>query len=471
MSSAPFPLSPSLVDTRVSEDSGTGASDYAGPDDNGGGQGLAARALNAYFNLPLRVKLRSLVSFQVFNISLIALTGVYLVESAGLADGTSRLSFYAPMLFVWLFCFATALLGANLARQDVTVVLMKLCDAMRRLGRQEEDVPVPAQHRRDEIGEMARNIELFRRDMRNLAETRAEAARSREAHQAELADLADRFERSIGDIVASVATAASQLQTTAGQVAAATEQSRGQTDLMKQSMDKAARGTTAAAAASDEFAMSINEISRQATSSAELARRASETTDSADEQISALTSSADEIGEVVELIQTIAKRTNLLALNASIEAARGGEAGRGFAVVATEVKELATQTSRATDRVAGQIGAIQHNTTQSVAALRSIKTQVDELETTAVSIASAVDQQSVAGQDLARSIDLAARSTDEVVTNVSEVREATKETGTAADQMLQSASELQEQARTLREQAQRFLVSVRQTSVAGKADA
>src|SRR3546814_16078423 len=112
--------------------------------------------------------------------------------------------------------------------------------------------------------------------------------------------------------------------------------------------------------------MSICEISRQAASSAELARKATNSARDADVTISALSSSAEQVGQIVELIQTIAQRTNLLALNASIEAARGGEAGRGFAVVASAVKELAMQTSRATQEVAAQIRAIQDPDRKSV---------------------------------------------------------------------------------------------------------
>ena len=369
------------------------------------------------------------------------------------------------LIVVWV---VNAVSIARRIGREITSRIKRITAAMLRLTEGEKDLVVPDLDRVDEFGDMARSLETFRRGYLKLDRLRTEQVeqqREKEEMRAQqaavLLDLADQFERTVGDVVGSVASASTQLQLTASSMATAAEQSALQTGEVSTALSEASGGVTAAAAASDEFAMSIGEISRQAATSAELARKATVSAADADATILALSDSAQQVGQIVELISTIAQRTNLLALNASIEAARGGEAGRGFAVVASEVKELAAQTSKATDAVAQQIRAIQDSTGASVTALRTIGQQVQQLEATSVSIAAAVDQQSVAGQDLARSIDLAARSTDEVSSNIAHVRETSLATGAAASQVLTSSTELEQQAASLKTHVEQFLSHVR----------
>ncbi len=391
-------------------------------------------------SLAAKAKLASALTLGgVLAIAVLALAGLTFPSFAGAAR--------VGVISIAAVTLAGGYYSLKLILDQVIAPFLRVANDMRRLAQGERDITVSGLGRKDEIGSLARSLEVFLKSGHKLDELFADRKQAAKQRKADLIRMASDFESGVGDVVSGVATAASQLNATASGMASTAEQAAGQSHRVSASMD--------------EFAMSIGEISRQAAHSAELARKATHAANGADDTISALASSADQVGKIVQLIQSIAQRTNLLALNASIEAARGGEAGRGFAVVASEVKELAAQTSRATEEVAKQINAMQDSTGASVGALRSIAAQIKELEATAVSIASAVDQQSVAGQDLARSIDLAARATEEVSAHIEEFRETSLATGTAASQVLNSATELEGQAGALKNRVDGFLDHIR----------
>jgi methyl-accepting chemotaxis protein len=215
------------------------------------------------------------------------------------------------------------------------------------------------------------------------------------------------------------------------------------------------------AAATEELTSSIQEIGRQVAQSSTMARRAVDEARETDRQIQGLASSAEAIGEVINLITDIAGQTNLLALNATIEAARAGEAGRGFAVVASEVKNLATQTARATDEIGSKITEIQNSTQQAVGAIQNIAQVIEELNQIAAAIAAAVEEQTAATAEIARNVQEASRGTTDVSGNILSVTEAAKETGLAAGQVLDAATVLGRQSQTLNGEVDQFIAQVR----------
>ncbi|MBT2133251.1 HAMP domain-containing protein [Croceibacterium sp. LX-88] len=397
---------------------------------------------------------------------------------AGASESTtarvSRLGWQLVAAVVALLAagLAVTVVGARFVARTTSHSIREITAAMSALAKGDRHVAVPGTAREDEIGEMARALAVFRKSAQDLATLQEEAARSareelvrqemeRDRRIRLMHEVASQFEHTVGGIVSGVATASKQLELTASSMAARASQSAQVTGDVSRSIQQSTGGMTAAASVSDQFAASIGEISQQAASSAARAQDARRIVQGADAIVAALANSTGEIETIVGMIDGIAQRTSLLALNASIEAARSGEAGRGFAVVAGEVKALARQTSDATGDVADRIQAIQHATGESIAALRQIAEQVHLLEGSAVAIAQSVDEQMMASKELASNLARAASGADEVGYNMGQVSETADSTGAAAAQVLDAASDLHRQAEVLRGQVDEFLGYVR----------
>ena len=215
------------------------------------------------------------------------------------------------------------------------------------------------------------------------------------------------------------------------------------------------------AAARSEASHAQDEIGRRVKESSQIADAAVRQAEQTDGRIGKLSRAAQEIGDVVKLITAIAEQTNLLALNATIEAARAGDAGRGFAVVASEVKSLASQTAKATDEISNHIAGMQGATQESVAAIKEIGGTIGKISDIAATIASSVEQQSLATQEIARSVQSVAQGTQEAAGNVMQVNRGATETGSASEEVLNSARTLSSESARLREELDRFMANIR----------
>jgi methyl-accepting chemotaxis protein len=336
---------------------------------------------------------------------------------------------------------------------------------MRTLASGDTSVEVIGAKRRDEIGEMARAVAVFRDNAQEMEHLRMEQERTRHQSEADkrhmMAELAQSFEAKVGTLVQRLSIAAGGLEHTAQLMTAAANRTTQQSVGVATTAQQTSANVQTVAAATEELSISIREIASQVMQSSQIAERAVSDAQRTNQTVQTLAASAEKIGHVVNLISTIASQTNLLALNATIEADRAGEAGKGFAVVATEVKELASQTSRATDEISAHIAGVQQATTDAVQAIQAIARTIREMSQISTSIAAAIEEQGAATSEIARNVQEAARGTEFVTGSISEVRQGAGDTGTAATQVLSSAQELTRHSANLGQEVKHFLSSVK----------
>ncbi|MCY1645231.1 methyl-accepting chemotaxis protein [Methylorubrum sp. SL192] len=423
-------------------------------------QGDEAFRIARDVGIPARLKLNEwMQNRSTLLASELAAAKVKATEDAD--RGTSMLIGFAVVGLLGAMALAGSIVVLSITRP-----LGSLVGVLQRMARGEIEAEIKEAARGDEIGAVGRAVEGIKAMVARKAAEEAEVRRrADEAAAAErkrtMVELADGFEAAVGGIVGMVSASATELQATAQQMTATATETASQSTTVAAAAEEAASNVGTVAAAAEELGVSVQEIGRQVQGSSGLAQAAVGEADQTTHLVQALRTTSARIGDMVGLISNIASQTNLLALNATIEAARAGEAGRGFAVVATEVKELASQTARATEEISGQIGEIQGVTDQAVAAIGVITSRIREINNVAAGIAAAVEQQGAATQEIVRNVAQASSGTAEVTRNISGVAQASEETGIAASQVLTSSAELSRQSEHLSAEVQRFLATVR----------
>lgn len=358
-----------------------------------------------------------------------------------------------PALILWLY------VSRNLLRR-----LIGLNGAMTRLSNGDLDTEIDDAGS-DEIATMAKSVETFRENAREAERLRAQnkeaEERAEEQRRAALHDMADGFESSVNSLVTELLAAVNEMRDTADNMERNAGENVTRAAEVNEASQNASHNVSSVSSATEELSASIREIERQVAKAEEISQTAVTEARKSDETVRQMSESADRIGEVIELITSIADQTNLLALNATIESARAGDAGKGFAVVANEVKNLASQTQRATEDISKQIDEMRSVSNQAVEMISTIARTIAEIDSISSSIAAAMSQQGAATGEIANGSEEAANGVRHVSDNMADVSRSAEAVREMSGSARTVAEDLLTKARSLQTEANNFVSRVR----------
>ena len=352
--------------------------------------------------------------------------------------------------------YATASIFAPLRRMQRT---------MSEIVQGETDIAVPYTDRRDEMGDVAKSVDVFRANIIQIREMTALQVQQQEAVQAEkrqlMGDLARRFEERVQSIIHNVGSVAGELLETAQSMNGITNTTHSRAASAASESREAAHAAQSIAASVEQMSSAAQEIASQISQSTALVRKTVGQVSEAEIASGQLRTANAEIGTIIQVIQEITGQINLLALNATIESARAGEAGKGFAVVAAEVKNLASQTSKATEQISDQIARVQQVSQDVLAVFSTIKSSIEKVDQFSAIVAAAAEEQTATTNEISSNMTASVRGASRVTEDIGKVMEASDEANGSASCMLASTKLISDQSSNLHDEVARFLEEVK----------